>query len=123
MFCGLQAEDRRLAASSEALQNMKTVKLNCWESLLLSRISEHRGRELRLLARDSFYWSVMAFFASISTLLVTTITIGIYTGLHTQNMTAAQLFTAMALFNQLAVCLSVFPVTVPLFIKVRHLLL
>ena len=31
--------------------------------------------------------------------------------------TAGQLFTALALFNQLAVCLSVFPVTVPIFIK------
>ena len=30
---------------------------------------------------------------------------------------AAELFTALALFNQLAVCLSVFPVTVPIFIK------
>ena len=30
---------------------------------------------------------------------------------------AGELFTALALFNQLAVCLSVFPVTVPIFIK------
>jgi hypothetical protein len=32
-------------------------------------------------------------------------------------LTAADLFTAVALFNQLAVCLSVFPVTIPIFIK------
>ena len=34
-----------------------------------------------------------------------------------RTFTAAELFTALALFNQLAVCLSVFPVTVPIFIK------
>ena len=42
---------------------------------------------------------------------------GIYSGLESEMFTAGQLFTALALFNQLAVCLSVFPVTVPIFIK------
>ena len=31
--------------------------------------------------------------------------------------TAGEMFTALALFNQLAVCLSVFPVTLPILIK------
>jgi len=113
----MESEDKRLQASTEALQNMKTLKLNCWEDLFLKRINGHRNKELKLLAKDSFFWSVMAFFASISTLLVTTITIGIYTGVESQAFSAAELFTALALFNQLAVCLSIFPVTVPIFIK------
>ena len=113
----MESEDQRLQAATEALQNMKTLKLNCWEHILLKRINRHRSRELKLLAKDSFFWSVMAFFASISTLLVTTITVGIYTGIEENTFTAAELFTALALFNQLAVCLSIFPVTVPVFIK------
>ena len=113
----MESEDKRLQASTEALQNMKTLKLNCWEHILLNRINKHRNKELKLLAKDSFFWSVMAFFASISTLLVTTITIGIYTGVEENTFSAAELFTALALFNQLAVCLSIFPVTVPIFIK------
>ena len=44
----------------------------------MERINIHRRKELALLAKDSLFWSVMAFFASISTLLVTTITIGEY---------------------------------------------
>lgn len=44
----------------------------------MERINIHRRKELALLAKDSLFWSVMAFFASISTLLVTTITIGKY---------------------------------------------
>ena len=76
----------------------------------------------------------MTFFASISTLLVTTVTIGeeriptytvghykatsgLYSGLETEMFTAGEMFTALALFNQLAVCLSVFPVTLPILIK------
>ena len=108
----MSSEDKRLQATTEALQNMKTIKeisilnfllflskkvletfikvrlknhlfkmlnnlqLNCWESLFIERINIHRKKELQLLAKDSFFWSVMTFFASISTLLVTTVTIG-----------------------------------------------
>ena len=43
--------------------------------------------------------------------------LGIYAGVESEMFTAGELFTALALFNQLAVCLSVFPVTVPIFIK------
>ena len=113
----LETEDKRLQLSAEALQSMKTVKLNCWEEFIQKRIQDERDKELRCLRRDSFYWSVMAFLAGISTLLVTTITIGIFIGIEEESFTAANLFTAMALFNQLTVCLSVFPVTIPIFIK------
>ena len=44
---------------------------------------------------------------------------GIYTSVESELFSAGELFTALALFNQLAVCLSVFPVTVPIFIKAR----
>ena len=55
---------------------LNTLQLNCWENLFIERINIHRKKELKLLAKDSFFWSVMTFFASISTLLVTTLTIG-----------------------------------------------
>ena len=113
----LETEDKRLQLSAEALQCMKTVKLNCWEDFVRGRIEEERNRELKCLRKDSIFWSVMAFFASISTLFVTTITVGIFIGIEDHTFTAANLFTAMALFNQLTVCLSVFPVTIPIFIK------
>ena len=43
--------------------------------------------------------------------------VGLYSGLETRVFTAGEMFTALALFNQLAVCLSVFPVTLPILIK------
>ena len=45
------------------------------------------------------------------------ICVGLYSGLETRVFTAGEMFTALALFNQLAVCLSVFPVTLPILIK------
>ena len=33
-------------------------QLNCWETLFIERINVHRKKELQLLAKDSFFWSV-----------------------------------------------------------------
>ena len=111
------AQDVRLYKSTETLQGMKTVKLGCLEDALLDKINDARNKELRFLRRDSFFWSVMAFLASVSTIIVSTVTIGLYVALEDQNFSAANIFSALALLGQLTVCLSVFPVTIPIFIK------
>ncbi len=111
------AQDARMFKSTEAMQGMKTVKLGCLEGVMLSRIEEARHLELKFLRRDSFFWSVMAFLASVSTIIVTTATVGLYVVLEEGSFTAANLFSALALLGQLTVCLSVFPVTIPIFIK------
>ena len=113
----LKSQDARLFTSTEAVMSMKTVKLNLLEKWTLNKINLARNKELMYLRRDSFLWSAMSFLASISTVLVTTITVGLYVHLETQNFTAADLFTALALLSQLTVCLSVIPVTIPIFIK------
>jgi len=93
------------------------VKLGCLENVMLKKIEEARSRELRYLRCDSFFWSIMAFLACVSTVVVTTATVGLYVAIEDHTFTAANLFSAMALLGQLTVCLSVFPVTVPIFIK------
>ncbi|CAB4057871.1 ABCC9 [Lepeophtheirus salmonis] len=113
----LCSQDNRLFKSTETLASMKTVKLATMEEWALKRIRCARTKELIFLRRDSFLWSFMAFLASISTTLVTTLTLGLFVLLEDHNFTAADLFTSMALLSQLTVCLSVVPVTVPIFIK------
>ena len=58
---------RRLQASTEALHNMKTLKLNCWEDIFLQRIETERKKELKLLVKDSFFWYVLTTSQSSST--------------------------------------------------------
>ena len=60
----------------------------------------------------------MAFLASVSTIIVATVTVGLYVAVEEVHFSAANIFTALALLGQLTVCLSVFPVTIPIFIKV-----
>jgi ABC-type multidrug transport system fused ATPase/permease subunit len=111
------AQDIRLFKASETMQGMKTVKLGCLEDFMLGKINAARKMELRFLRRDSFFWSVMAFLASVSTIIVTTVTVGLYVALEEEHFSAADIFSALALLGQLTVCLSVFPVTIPIFIK------
>ena len=59
----------------------------------------------------------MAFLASVSTIIVATVTVGLYVVVEEVHFSAANIFTALALLGQLTVCLSVFPVTIPIFIK------
>ena len=59
----------------------------------------------------------MAFLASVSTIIVATVTVGLYVAVEEVHFSAANVFTALALLGQLTVCLSVFPVTIPIFIK------
>ena len=60
----------------------------------------------------------MAFLASVSTIIVATVTVGLYVAVEEVHFSAANIFTALALLGQLTVCLSVFPVTIPILIKV-----
>ena len=114
-----QYGDKRIFVSSEAIQGMKSLKLNCLEELKIRQITELREKELTYLKTDSWLWSIMTFIASTSTLLLSSLILGMYGLFETQEdlLPTEDIFTILALLNQLTVCLSVFPVTLPIMIK------
>ena len=109
--------DKRILLSTEVLQGIKTVKLTCQEDAKLQEITQVRKHELKCLKKDSYLWSIMTFLASISTLLVSALVIGFYAIFEDKPFTSEDIFTTLALLNQLTVCLSVFPVTLPIYVK------
>ena len=109
--------DRRILLSSEVIQGMKSVKLGCLEELKLNQISLVRKQELICLKKDSWLWSAMTFLASVSTLLVSVLVISLYALLEPEPFKSEDIFTTLALLNQLTVCLSVLPVTLPIYVK------
>ena len=109
--------DRRILLSSEVIQGMKSVKLGCLEELKLNQISQVRKKELICLKKDSWLWSAMTFLASVSTLLVSVLVISFYALLESEPFKSEDIFTTLALLNQLTVCLSVLPVTLPIYVK------
>ena len=96
---------------------MKSVKLGCLEQIKLCQISEVRKRELKYLKKDSWLWSAMTFLASVSTLIVSVLVISLYALLESEPFKSEDIFTTLALLNQLTVCLSVLPVTLPIYVK------
>jgi ABC-type bacteriocin/lantibiotic exporter with double-glycine peptidase domain len=74
------SHDRRLAKSTEMVQGMKTVKMSSIESKILDQINVERLEELKYLEIDSYCWSGMTFLASVSTILMASIMIGIRSG-------------------------------------------
>ena len=96
-----------LSLNSEQIQS--TLKLN--------QISSVRKKELICLKKDSWLWSAMTFLASVSTLLVSVLVISFYALLESEPFKSEDIFTTLALLNQLTVCLSVLPVTLPIYVK------
>ncbi|XP_046390100.1 ATP-binding cassette sub-family C member 9 isoform X2 [Ischnura elegans] len=115
-----EVSDERLRKINEVLQGIKLLKLYGWEEVYLRKIESIRERELRLLDKDSFYWAVMTFLTHASSVLVTLVTFGTHLAIAGEDSTAltpANIFAALALFNQLTVPLFIFPVTVPIAIN------
>lgn len=109
--------DARILASSEVIQGMKSIKLTCLEQVKLEQINQIRNQELVALKKDSWLWSIMTFLASVSTLLVSSLVIGFYSLFQNDSFLSEDIFTTLALLNQLTVCLSVLPVTLPIYVK------
>ena len=114
----LDCLDKRLEASIDALKAMQTLKLEGLEDLIMDKITAHRKQELEALNVDSWMWSLMAILASISTPLAVGLLIGIRVLLFDEpSFSSGNIFTTLALFGQLAVTMSVFPLTVPIYVK------
>ena len=73
-------QDRRLARSVEMMKGMKTVKMSCIEAKMLSLVEAERSEELKSLKVDSVCWSVMTLLASVSTILMAAVMVGVHYG-------------------------------------------
>ncbi|PLB50805.1 P-loop containing nucleoside triphosphate hydrolase protein [Aspergillus steynii IBT 23096] len=100
--------DKRTTSLREALQNMKFVKLHAWESYFLSRISDSRANEVHhqhtLLNIRSMIMSLsmsLPSYAAMSSFII-------FMTVH-GNLTAAQAFSSLALFNCLRKPLNILP--------------
>nr|CAD7596639.1 unnamed protein product [Timema genevievae] len=112
-----ELSDERLRRMNEVLQGIKLLKLYGWECIYGSRILETRKRELRLLDKDAVYWALLTFLTHASSVLVTLVTFGVYFSMEEGALSPGNVFTGLALFNQLTVPLFIFPITVPVIIS------
>ncbi|XP_076544094.1 sulfonylurea receptor [Osmia lignaria lignaria] len=109
--------DARLRLMNEILQGMKLIKLRAWEKIFERKIKKARNDELRMLDKDSFYWTLINFLTHASSVLTTLFTFGIYFWIEERSLEAGNVFASLALFSQLTVPLLIFPVMIPIIIN------
>uniref|UniRef100_A0A1B6GIW2 Uncharacterized protein n=2 Tax=Cuerna arida TaxID=1464854 RepID=A0A1B6GIW2_9HEMI len=109
--------DERLRQTNEVLQGVRLIKLCGWETEFANRILRTRRTELKYLDRDSLYWALMTFLTHASSALITLVTLAAFYILESSDLSPANVFTGLALFNQLTVPLFIFPITVPIIIS------
>ena len=107
----LEAKDARTKRTSEAIANIKLLKLQGWEQQFASQIRDHRQDELKRHATKGIVRALsQAFSNSVPALvLVVTLTAYVRTG---RPIVASTIFTAISLFNQLRFPLFFYPLLI-----------
>lgn len=109
--------DARLRLVNEIFQGMRLVKLRAWEKIFEEKIRRTRDEELKMLDKDSFYWTLINFLTHASSVLTTLFTFAAYFWLEERSLEAGNVFASLALFSQLTVPLLIFPVMIPIIIN------
>ncbi|XP_017767068.1 PREDICTED: ATP-binding cassette sub-family C member Sur [Eufriesea mexicana] len=112
-----KSSDARLRLVNEIFQGMRLVKLRAWENIFEEKIRRTRDDELKMLDKDSFYWTLINFLTHASSVLTTLFTFAAYFWLEDRSLEPGNVFASLALFSQLTVPLLIFPVMIPIIIN------
>ncbi|KAG7376635.1 hypothetical protein PHYBOEH_001369 [Phytophthora boehmeriae] len=105
----MEHKDERMKVVKEVFRAIQIVKLNAWEGKFEKKLLALRELELSALARLVYYRCGSIFVLWVSPLFVSTVSFAVYTLLLDQALTAAKVFTAIALFNSLRDPIREFP--------------
>nr|XP_006824100.1 PREDICTED: ATP-binding cassette sub-family C member 9-like [Saccoglossus kowalevskii] len=108
-FCVLSFADERLKKSNELLQSMKLLKLYGWEEIFSSIIESIRSSEVGQIVRTGVCVIISTFLAQSTPVISTFITFAIYSKIGPSPLTPELAFSALALFNHLAMPLLELP--------------
>ncbi|KAF1328428.1 Abc transporter c family member 5, partial [Globisporangium splendens] len=105
-------KDERMKTVKEVFGAIQIVKFNAWEPQFAKKIDALRTLELQAVAKYLFWNSTSIFLLWTSPIFVSTISFGIYSLVMDQTLTAAKVFTAIALFNAIRDPLRDLPIVV-----------
>ncbi|KAG2525914.1 hypothetical protein JM16_004152, partial [Phytophthora kernoviae] len=105
----MEHKDKRMKVVKEVFGAIQIVKLNAWEGRFEEKLLTLRELELSALARFVYSMCGSIFVLWASPLFVSTVSFAVYTLVLDQVLTAAKVFTAIALFNSLRDPLRDFP--------------
>lgn len=105
----MAAKDQRVKLITETMSGMKAVKMSAWEGFFERRIGDLRKEELTQLKWRKYLDAICVYLWASAPLLITISILLVYTLLLHEKLTAAKVFTALALVNILMQPLNAFP--------------
>ncbi|XP_042910121.1 ATP-binding cassette sub-family C member 8 isoform X2 [Parasteatoda tepidariorum] len=113
----LDVSDERLKKTTELLQGIKLLKLYGWETVYAHLVQKIRNKELKILRSDAVCVAFNTFITQTSSIIVTLVTFSLYSKIEGRPLMPADVFTGLALFNQLTVPLYIIPFVIPMVIN------
>lgn len=101
-------KDERVLTTSEVLNGARQIKLNAWERIFVRKIEELRKEEVVVLAKRKYLDALCVYFWATTPVLMCLLTFGV-AALTGQQLTAATIYTSVALLNMLIGPLNSFP--------------
>eukprot|EP00644_Phytophthora_capsici_P009579 jgi/Phyca11/6695/fgenesh1_pm.PHYCAscaffold_13_\ len=118
-FAGLAHKDDRLSVIKEVFNAIQIVKLNAWEDKFAEKIRKFRAIELSAVRRFLYLGAVNITILWSSPLAVSAVSFAVYAIVLGNELTAAKVFTAIALFNALRDPLRDLPTVIQMFIQAK----
>nr|CAD2131077.1 unnamed protein product [Meloidogyne enterolobii] len=105
----MSVKDARLKLVSELSHSMRTIKLNSWENFFETKINLIRQKELKYLRYIKFLDAICVYLWASAPILITMMILATFTLILHEQLTAAKVFTTLALINILIMPLNAFP--------------
>ncbi|KAI5100698.1 multidrug resistance-associated protein 5 [Silurus meridionalis] len=103
--------DRRIRLMNEILSCIKFIKMYCWESAFASNLHKVRLEERKMLEKAGLVQSLTVGVAPVIVLIASVCTFTLHMALG-YDLTAAQAFTVVAVFNSMTFALKITPLSV-----------
>ncbi|KAL4094992.1 hypothetical protein PRIC1_010642 [Phytophthora ramorum] len=97
----MKHKDERMKTIKEVFNAIQIVKLNAWEDKFADKIHKLRATELSAVKRFMYLGALNIFVLWASPLAVSAVSFAVYAIVMERALTAAKVFTAIALFNAL----------------------
>uniref|UniRef100_A0A915DCR7 ABC-type xenobiotic transporter n=1 Tax=Ditylenchus dipsaci TaxID=166011 RepID=A0A915DCR7_9BILA len=102
-------KDQRIRLVTESMRAIRVVKLSNWEPFFEQKINAIRAKELKYLKARKYLDAVCVYLWASAPILITIAILSTYTVVMHEQLTAAKVFTSLALVNILILPLNAFP--------------
>ncbi|KAF8770810.1 Multidrug resistance-associated protein 7 like [Argiope bruennichi] len=104
----MTAKDKRIKVMNEIISGIRIIKMNTWEKIFSKKLEKIRYEEVKFLKKRKYLDALCVYFWATTPVLISFLTFTIFASLG-YGLTAAKVFTSIALFNILITPLNAIP--------------